>query len=416
MLDSEVSKKLEIKLSCAQALQSHKDECFSIFPRLDYNHLTSFILRINEKKAQSYRKKHSKKLFAFGFEYQHKLLGPEDVIFNFSKHKLSEPEKDALSLGLKYCFNPIKLDYVDFFLSFEKLSRKLSQNPMFSEDIDSCNRINASLKQMALSTFHSFKSKTSPHERKTMALLKNLGSNKDLVITRPDKGNGVVIVDKQDYLMKMQTVLDDYTKFTKLKEDWKSTVFKYQDKVSRFVDKLHKSGIIAEEEKANLKTSGSRLGIMYGLPKIHKAGLPMRPILSTVNSYNYLLSKYLIELLKPITGGAYTVKDSFAFSEEISKLRNSGYSMASFDVVSLFTNIPVGETIEIILDKIFVSSSTLYKGFDRKTFKQLLEVCNKDNVFISNQELYKQIDVAPMARCVSPTIAESCLCFCGKKW
>ena len=53
--------------------------------------------------------------------------------------------------------------------------------------------------------------------------------------------------------MKMQVVLDDYTKFTKLKEDWKSTVFKYQDKVSRFVDKLFKSGIIAEEEKANLK-------------------------------------------------------------------------------------------------------------------------------------------------------------------
>ena len=209
LLDSEASKKLEIKLSCAQALQSHKDECFSIFPRLDYNHLTSFILRINEKKAQSYRKKHSRKLFAFGFEYQHKLLGPEDVIFNFSKHKLSEPEKDALSLGLKYCFNPFKLNYVDFFVLFEKLSQKLSQNPIFSEGIDSSNRINASFKQMTLSTFHSFKSKTSRQQSKALVVLKNLGSNKVLVITRPDKGNGVVILDKQDYLMKMQAVLDD---------------------------------------------------------------------------------------------------------------------------------------------------------------------------------------------------------------
>ena len=125
------------------------------------------------------------------------------------------------------------------------------------------------------------------------------------------------------------------------------------------MDKLPKSGIIAEEKKANLKTSGFRLGIMYGLPKVHKAGLPVRPILSTVNSYNYLLSKYLIEILKPITRGVYTVKDSFAFSGEISKLRNRGYSMASFDVVSLFTIISVGETIQIILDKNFVSSSTL---------------------------------------------------------
>ena len=73
-----------------------------------------------------------------------------------------------------------------------------------------------------------------------MVVLKNLGFNKDLVITRPDKGNGVVILDNQNYLMRMQAALDDYTKFTKLKEDWKSTVFKYQDKVSRFVDKIFK--------------------------------------------------------------------------------------------------------------------------------------------------------------------------------
>ena len=122
-------------------------------------------------------------------------------------------------MGLKYCFNPIKLNYVDFFLSFEKLSRKLSQKLIFSEGIDSCNRINASLKQMALSTFHSFKSKTSRQQSDAMVVLKNFGSNKDLVITRPDKGNGVVILDKQDYLMRVQAVLDECTKFTKLEED-----------------------------------------------------------------------------------------------------------------------------------------------------------------------------------------------------
>ena len=99
-------------------------------------------------------------------------------------------------MRLKYFFNPIKLNYVDFFLSFEKLFRKLSQNPIFSEGIDSCNRIYASLKQMALSTFHSFKSKTSRQQSDAMVVLKNLGSNKDLLITRPDKGNGVVILDK----------------------------------------------------------------------------------------------------------------------------------------------------------------------------------------------------------------------------
>ena len=44
----------------------------------------------------------------------------------------------------------------------------------------------------------------------TMVVLKNLGSNKDLVIIRPGKGNGVAFLDQQDYLMKMQAVLDDW--------------------------------------------------------------------------------------------------------------------------------------------------------------------------------------------------------------
>ena len=68
-----------------------------------------------------------------------------------------------------------------------------------------------------------------------------------------------------------------------------SVVFKYPDKVSRIMDTFE-SGIKSDDEKKTLKTSGFRLVIMYALPKMHKSGLPMRPILSTLNSHNYSLS------------------------------------------------------------------------------------------------------------------------------
>ena len=42
--------------------------------------------------------------------------------------------------------------------------------------------------------------------------------------------------------------------------------------------------------------------------------------------------------------------------------------MASFDVKSLFTNIPLNETIQIILDQRFINSR-LYHGFSRKDFE-----------------------------------------------
>ena len=74
-----------------------------------------------------------------------------------------------------------------------------------------------------------------------------------------------------------------------------SVVSKYPDKVSRIMDTFE-SGIKSDDEKKTLKTSGFRLVIMYALPKMHKSGLPMRPILSTLNSCNCRLSKYMVEL------------------------------------------------------------------------------------------------------------------------
>jgi hypothetical protein len=83
-------------------------------------------------------------------------------------------------------------------------------------------------------------------------------------------------------------------------------------------------------------------------------------------------------------------------------MRNNNYIMASFDITSLFTNIPIKETIDIILNQIFVKSSELFYGFTKTEFASLLELCTKDNMFLFDGKLYKQIDGAPMGGCVSP--------------
>ena len=91
--------------------------------------------------------------------------------------------------------------------------------------------------------------------------------------------------------------------------------------------------------------TGSKPGIMYGIPKIHKPDAPLRPVMSTIGTANYKLSKYLVSLLSPLIGNVYSIRDSFEFSSFISSIPNNNYVMASFDVTSLFTNIPVAETI-----------------------------------------------------------------------
>ena len=67
-----------------------------------------------------------------------------------------------------------------------------------------------------------------------------------------------------------------------------------------------------------------------------------------INTLTYKLAKFLVPILKSLTSNEHTVKDSFAFAEEIEE-QGSEYFMGSLDVDSLFTYIPLEETIDISL-------------------------------------------------------------------
>ena len=79
--------------------------------------------------------------------------------------------------------------------------------------------------------------------------------------------------------------------------------------------------------------------------------------------------------------------------------------MASFDVKSLFTNIPIKETCNIILDKLFPHNDSIFEGFTSDLFKKNLDNCTNDNVFLFDKQLYVQRDGAPIGGCISPTLA-----------
>ena len=95
--------------------------------------------------------------------------------------------------------------------------------------------------------------------------------------------------------------------------------------------------------------TGTRLAHFYGLPKTHKDRLAMRPILSATQTYNYALAKWLDTNLKPLSLNRYTVTDIFDFANEIRSLEiANGDILVSYDVSSLFTNVPLDETIQLL--------------------------------------------------------------------
>ena len=137
---------------------------------------------------------------------------------------------------------------------------------------------------------------------------------------------------------------------------------------------------------------------MYGSSKVHKASvencLSFRPILSALNIPTYKLAKFLVSILKPLTTNEFTVKDSFHFAEEIVDQQHDLF-MGSLDVDSLFTNIPLEETIEICTNGLFKESETV-EGSRKTEFKELLSLATKDLHFIFDGTLYKQINGVAM--------------------
>ncbi|XP_042893334.1 uncharacterized protein LOC122267343 [Penaeus japonicus] len=191
-------------------------------------------------------------------------------------------------------------------------------------------------------------SETNDHQ---LNLLKKLREDNDLIITKPDKGRGIVLLNRTEYDSKVKAILDDRTKFKLLKTNIASHILKLEDKLNRFLRNIKDS--VGDSVYNCLFASGSRPGVLYGLPKIHKTGNPIRPIISSIGTFNYNLAKFLVPLLTPLTKNDYTVENTTDFVKEITTVKIKGpVVMASVDVQSLFTNVPLEETTNLIVRKL----------------------------------------------------------------
>lgn len=94
-------------------------------------------------------------------------------------------------------------------------------------------------------------------------------------------------------------------------------------------------------------------GVLYSLSKLHKSGCPFRCIVSSINTYNYNHASYLVCWLKHVSTNQFTIKDSPSFAEWAMTYSHNNEFMCSFDVSSLFTNVPLDETIKIGRDKLY---------------------------------------------------------------
>ena len=200
-----------------------------------------------------------------------------------------------------------------------------------------------------------------------------------------------------------------------IEEDkWKNYIVNLESKLK------YRFKVLKNEEKISEKESDSicPVGTTPGIPKVNKMVInntpKFRPILSAINTPTYLLAKYLNTILSLLTTNEFTVENSFGFTEEVVNYDHYLY-MASLDVESLFTNIPLEETIKNCVNDLF--SNNFYSGkLSRKDLYELLKLATTESSFIFDNKLYKQIDGVAMGSPLGPTLANAFICHYEKIW
>ena len=285
------------------------------------------------------------------------LSDKEKHILNLSDYSLSDTEKFVLSNGLDFCLPPKSVNREEVFAEFEILYAQLARHkPISSNEL---NALKAKLSDLA----HAYCGTPvdlgdfSMHKEHFQAI-KSLRSNEQILITKPDKGSGVVILNKSDYIQKMGYILDDKTKFFNMGSvDQHDNTAKTEQKLQKRLLDFVNQKILTRDIYDRIRPTGSQRPRMYGLPKTHKENIPLRPILSMIGSSQHELAKWLSKVLAPVLKlySSNCVKDSFTFANFIQNYNVDPAKtfLCSFDISSLFTNVPLDETIGICADALY---------------------------------------------------------------
>ena len=188
----------------------------------------------------------------------------------------------------------------------------------------------------------------------------------------------------------------------------KDPTAKFVSGLVKKLQELKEKKNISDLQYKQLYTTSTVIPRFYGLPKIHKQGVPLRPIVASRGSFTYPVAKHLSKILSPMVGkNGLALKNS---TELVSTLRDCKLDetdiLVSFDVTALFTSVPVEKSLEIIQQRL-MEDTTLGQRTEMTAgqITDLLSICLKSTYFQFNNTIYTQIEGAAMGSPVSPIVA-----------
>ncbi|BHF71711.1 hypothetical protein SprV_0401477100 [Sparganum proliferum] len=319
--------------------------------------------------------------------------GPSSV-HNLSSKQLTEDQVKVLQHESSY--NTEDAQPVDFIAALEATLSKTDTTE------DSKNAI----RQRVASLIISHRPRRTIPSAEVKAI-RELNRDEEIVIVPADKGRATVVLDKSEYVAKAQQLLNDNQSYKVLDSDPMKALV---GKINKSLNQMRNEKAISEKDWRQMKPQDAALARFYGLPKIHKPNVPLRPIVALKGTPTYGLAKWLAQHLKKLTDGSeHTAVSSTHFLERLKGVIIAPDEiMVSYDVVSLFTSIPKELAMRVVEDLLKRRYDEEGKPFKRRHAMELLDYCLR-TYFTFNGQIYEQIQGAPMGSPISGYLAEAVL-------
>lgn len=325
------------------------------------------------------------------------LVTEEKWIKNLTDKTIPADVRKILALGPKFAYPPERRD-----ISVKHLLADVEQAISWAPK-EAQNILRAKTTNVITNHLNKNRDVSSTTTQMLKQTRKFLSENPDIVVTDSDKGGVTVLISRDEYDRKMTELLEDRSVYKVLARDPTQS---FQNKNNEVVKLLKDKEYIDPVTARKLTTYKAVAPRLYGLPKVHKQDIPMRPIVSTINSPTSGISKWMADILKAAFAdyNEFSIKNSFDFAEKMNNFKlPDEHAVISLDVVSLFTNISLELTLHIIQEEWTRVEQVTTVPIE--WFVSIMEFIFSANYFVYNDTYYAMVFGCPMGSCLSPIIA-----------
>ena len=199
-----------------------------------------------------------------------------EAIHNLSTVMLTTQILDVLKYGLKHLIHPLHVNKTDVLTTFYFLLRTMTKD---LKNEKQSGELKGKLTNLANTYVNNYKS--SKYAMKKHGIFKRLRQNNNIVILRPDKSDGTVVMDRD--IRKIFEIIKDSTKFKELSTD--PIIIIKEGQLQRFLISMKDKNIFTKETFEKIYPSCTKPAFIYGTPKIYSLkhnninDLSLRPII-----------------------------------------------------------------------------------------------------------------------------------------